>query len=172
MQMSRDIWVISDTHFGHSNIIKYCSRPFSSAKEMDDHMIESWNSVVKDGDIVYHLGDVYFGEEGRSVLVGNKLKGRKRLILGNHDNGKDQALQSTFQKIVVWRMFPEFGLLLSHVPLHSSSLERYDEGALSGKLLNVHGHIHNKPSPSYDHQNVSVEMINYTPVNIEELRIK
>lgn len=173
--MNRNIWVISDTHFGHQNIIRYCDRPFETAKEADDKMIENWNSVVKDGDIVYHLGDVYFGEAGRHAL--SKLNGRKRLILGNHDNGKDALLQKYFQKIMVWRMFPEFGLLLTHVPVHDSSLERYYGDTHTGAekfdhLTNVHGHIHNKPSPSPLHRNVSVEMIDYTPINIEELRVK
>jgi calcineurin-like phosphoesterase family protein len=62
-------------------------------------------------------------------------------------------------------MFPEFGLLLTHVPIHESTLEHK-------KLLNVHGHIHEKKSPSKNHKNVSVEQINYTPINIEELRTK
>lgn len=168
--MSRDIWVVSDTHFGHDNIISYCNRPFANAEIMDENLIENWNNVVKDGDIVYHLGDVYFGVNGRDAL--SKLKGRKRLILGNHDDGKDQFLQKSFQKIAVWRMFPEFGLLLTHVPVHESSLERWEAGELKSKFINVHGHIHDKDSPSEFHRNVSVEKINYTPINIEELRVK
>jgi len=168
--MSRDIWVISDTHFNHENIIGYCNRPFTSSKEMDEQMIENWNSVVKDGDIVYHLGDVYFGVDGRDSL--SKLKGRKRLILGNHDDGKDQFLQKSFGKINVWRMFPEFGLLLTHVPVHESTLERWENPTTKYDLINIHGHIHEKVAPSKLHRNVSVEQTNYTPVNIEELRVK
>ncbi len=162
----RNIWVISDTHFGHSNIIRYCGRPFNDAKEMDEKLVENWNSVVKDEDIVYHLGDVYMGVSGRDAL--SKLKGRKRLILGNHDDGKDQFLHKSFQKIMVWRMFPEFGLLLTHVPVHYSTLGE------DGKriLTNVHGHIHQNKSPMGRYRNVSVEQINYTPINIEELRVK
>lgn len=163
--MSRNIWVISDTHFGHDNIIKYCDRPFADSKEMNEALVENWNSVVKDGDIVYHLGDVYFGEKGRSVLLSERLKGRKRLILGNHDSGKDQTLHRYFQKIEVWRMFPEFGLLLTHVPVHESTLNPRK------CKINIHGHIHEKDSPSEFHRNVSVEKINYTPINIEELRV-
>ena len=53
-------WVISDTHWYHENIIKLCHRPFLSAKEMNEKLIENWNSVVSRDDTVYHLGDVAF----------------------------------------------------------------------------------------------------------------
>ena len=160
-------WLISDMHFGHANIIKFTRhdgtwlRPFSSVEEMDEHIIDNWNSVVKDGDIVYHLGDVYF-EHGHKILP--KLKGRKRLILGNHDNGKASYIQSNFQKVLAWRMFPEFGLLLTHVPVHPGSLEFKVK-------KNVHGHLHQNLIDDERYVNVSVECINYTPINIEELRV-
>ena len=166
-----DIWVISDTHFNHNNIIKYCNRPFNDADEMNWHMVEKWNSVVKPSDKVYHLGDVYMGRGFSREYTANlmsKLNGHKRLILGNHDNGKDQILQKLFDKIEIWRMFPEFGLLLTHVPVHSSSLTSEKRGTLK----NVHGHIHQNKSPEGPYQCVCVEQINYTPINIEELRTK
>lgn len=172
--MSRNIWVISDTHFGHRNIIEYCDRPFKTTMLMNMAIRDNWNSVVKDGDIVYHLGDVYMGwnepQDIGQFLA--SLNGRKRLILGNHDDGKDVILHKAFQKIMVWRMFPKFGLLLTHVPVHESALFRGASGNEQDppKLLNVHGHIHEKSSPTSDHRNVSVEQINYTPINIEELR--
>lgn len=162
--MSRDIWFISDTHFGHSNIIKYCDRPFSSVEEMDEILIQNWNEVVRDQDIIYHLGDVYFGVKGRAVLA--RLKGRKRLILGNHDNGKDQNLLKHFQKILVWRVFRDEGLLLSHVPVHPVSLHFKN---FVGK--NVHGHTHNSwvNDEKHTYINVCVENTDYRPVNIESI---
>jgi len=168
-----DIWVISDTHFNHSNIISFCGRPFANAEIMNECLVDNWNSVVKPGDKVYHLGDVYMGggfsKEDTERLL-RSLNGRKRLILGNHDNGKDQILQRTFEKIDVWRMFPEMGLLLTHVPVHESTLE---EGRFRDhRMLNIHGHIHTNASPSKHHQCVCVEQIDYRPVNIEELRIE
>jgi calcineurin-like phosphoesterase family protein len=163
--MSRNIWVISDTHFGHANIVEYSNRPFSNVEEMDEFMVTAWNETVKDGDIVYHLGDVYFGNKGAENL--QKLKGRKRLILGNHDTGKDPKLTSVFQKISVWRMFPEFGLLLSHVPIHAGSLFHKN-----GKLKNVHGHIHENKIDDERYRCVCVEHTEYRPINIEELRVR
>ncbi|MGQ7794486.1 hypothetical protein ACUN0C_18940 [Faunimonas sp. B44] len=167
--MSREIYVISDTHFGHRNIIRYCNRPFVDEQEMSDIMVERWNAVVRPNDIVYHLGDVYFG--AANALYPTVLNGRKRLILGNHDDGKDPALHRAFQKIMVWRMWPEFGLLFTHVPVHADGLKHHD-------LINVHGHIHERlilgedGLPDERYANVSVEQTNYMPVNIETLRVR
>lgn len=179
--MSRDIWLISDTHFRHTNILKFTDgatgelirgNSFANVDEMDQHMMEKWNSVVKPGDIVYHLGDVVIGDHNWFKSNWPKLHGSKRLIVGNHDDIKFLAGGGFFAKVQMWRMFPEFGLMLSHVPLHPSSLRR---GAPNDPeapvLLNVHGHIHQNPSPEGPYKNVSVEAIDYTPVNIEELRI-
>lgn len=168
----RNIWVISDTHFYHQNIIGYCNRPFDTAEQMNDMMVTLWNETVKDGDKVYHLGDVYMGNNGGNAeRLLSSLKGQKRLVLGNHDNGKDQILQRVFKKIEVWRMFPEFGLLLTHVPVHQSTLGENRFG-LGTHTLNIHGHIHQNPSPEGPYQCVCVEQIGYKPVNIEDLRIR
>ena len=70
-----------------------------------------------------------------------------------------------FGKILMWRMFPDLGLLLTHVPVHYSGLE-------FKVSKNVHGHIHEKNIDDERYINVSVEQINYTPVHIDTLRAK
>ncbi len=168
----RNIWVISDTHFGHENIIKYCDRPFANSKEMDDCMLTYWNETVKETDKVYHLGDVYFGR-GTGEYILPKLKGKKRLILGNHDHGKDPVLHANFEKIDVWRMFSEFELLLTHVPVHTFTLgEKLNRRGQPVNLTNVHGHIHNHKINDEKYRCVCVEHTNYRPVHIEELMRK
>lgn len=159
------IFIISDTHFGHENILRFRDsasneliRNFSDVHDMNEHMVERWNKTINDDDIVYHLGDVYFGK-GHEVL--GRLKGRKRLILGNHDNAKDQNLQKYFQKISMWRMFPEYNCLLTHVPIHESGLYKVQ--------YNLHGHIHQNASPTERHINCSVEVQDYMPKLITTL---
>lgn len=185
-----DIWVISDTHFNHANILTFKDSTtgklvrgdrFSSAQEMDDYMIEQWNSRVKPGDKVYHLGDVMFGDREYFQKLWPKLRGQKCLAVGNHDDIKYLSSGSFFSKVSMWFMLPEFGLLLTHVPVHPSNLRIYategkhaegDVGSTQKTFLNVHGHIHQNPSPEGPYRNMSVEAIDYTPVNIEDLRIK
>ena len=185
--MSKDIWLISDTHFFHENILKFKDKDgelirgklFTDANHMNEYMLERWNSVVKPGDKVYHLGDVFMGAKEDFLKYWPKLHGSKRLIVGNHDDIKWMAQKELFAKIQMWRMMPEFGLLLTHVPVHQQSLYRFppkdnpeEWGNEPESLLNIHGHIHQNPSPPGPYRCVCVEQIDYTPINIEELRIK
>ena len=148
-------------------IHKFKTRPFSTVEEMDEALMDNWNSVVKPGDKVYHLGDVTFGNKENYIKnIHKRLNGKKRLIVGNHDDVK--FLAPYFEKVMLWRMFPDWGLLLTHVPVHRSTL---GEGRFDGKeIINVHGHIHSNPSPEGPYKCVCVEQINYTPINIEELK--
>ena len=85
------VYFTSDTHFGHENIIKWCRRPYSSVEEMNEKLIENWNSVVGPDDIVFHLGDFAFGGSGLWKEVLSRLNGKKYLIIGNHDEKKSQG---------------------------------------------------------------------------------
>jgi calcineurin-like phosphoesterase family protein len=178
-----DTWLISDTHFGHSNILNFTDSEtgelirgarFSTVEEMNETMIENWNRVVKPGDTVYHLGDVFFGNKDTFRSLWARLTGAKRLILGNHDDAKFFIRNGLVEKVTVWKEFHEYGLLLSHIPLDPSGLLRHRHNIYSEEkqmLLNVHGHIHQNPSPTEHHRCVCVEQIDYTPINIEELRV-
>lgn len=165
-----DIWVTSDTHFNHQNILKFKEddgvtpvRDFDSVQEMNETLIDNWNSVVKQGDKVYHLGDVFFGPKEEFKILWPRLNGKKRLIVGNHDDIKFLSQGNFFQKVYMWRLFKEFGIILTHVPINQ------DNFRVGSK--NVHGHIHTKKSPNGPYQCVCVEQTNYTPVNIEDLRV-
>lgn len=170
-----NIWLISDTHFGHTAILNFIDsrtglkvRPFATVDEMDECMLENWNSVVKKGDKVYHLGDVFMGDKTRFTKLWPKLNGSKNLIVGNHDDIKYLSSGGFFNKIYLERKFKDEGLHLSHIPLHPSQHETGAPG--SGNFLcNIHGHIHGNPAPLGRYINLSVEAINYTPVAFEDV---
>lgn len=171
-----DIWVTSDTHFNHKNILNFTDdegkkvRPFDSVEEMNEVLIERWNEVVKPGDKIYHLGDVFFGHIDWVVNNWHRLNGKKRLIVGNHDDIPNIVKRGMFEKVDLWRMFSEFNLLLTHVPVHNSTL--YERRFKDRPMINVHGHIHSNPSPAGPYVCVCVEQTDYRPVNIEELKIR
>lgn len=82
------VFVTADTHFGHKNIISYCNRPFNSVQEMDDAIVEKWNSKVGINDTVFHLGDMLWGRDDNvkeAIDLIYSLNGKIYLIPGNHD---------------------------------------------------------------------------------------
>lgn len=165
--MIHDKWFISDTHFFHANILKFVDdkghrlRPFQSLEEMHETMIERWNSRVKDNDYVYHLGDVTFQYHRPFNELMHRLKGDKRLIVGNHDKLKQEGLLKHFSKVMLWYGFKDEDFTVSHIPLRLDSLR---DGH-----FNVHGHIHQNHMEDLHYINVSVEVRDYYPVHIDQI---
>ena len=167
----KNIWLISDTHFNHADILTFSDyvgkpvRPFSNVDEMNQCIMDNWNDLVKPEDTVIHLGDVLFGLNKVEWLEANfsKLPGKKRLVLGNHDNVK--FLAPFFKDVSLWIQMPK--AVLSHAPLHAQTLaERHRFG---DAMLNIHGHTHTNPSPEGPYKCVSVEQTDYKPINIEDV---
>lgn len=132
------IYFTADTHFGHKNVIRYDETSFSTIGEYDEYLIKQWNSVVTDEDTVYHLGDFAFGSQEALRGYAERLKGRKRLILGNHDTRKLEFYQSIgFNRVydhpIVLRNF----FILSHNPLYMTPSMPY---------FNIFGHVHIHPA--------------------------
>lgn len=161
-------FLISDTHFGHANILTFTDnngkliRPgFNNVEEMNEHLIDRWNSVVSPEDKIYHLGDVGFKSFSTLSKVLERLNGTKVLIKGNHDNLKPLQYLQYFKDIRATHQLDKF--ILSHIPLHEGSLSRWKG--------NIHGHLHNNAIDDPRYFNVSVErLINYTPIDFEEVR--
>lgn len=162
--MSDKIFLIADTHFNHTNIIRYCNRPFSSIGQMNETLVNNWNSSVGKDDTVYFLGDLCMGDP-RIWL--DKLNGEIRFIRGNHD-GELRKIRNTRENITL-----QVGL--EHIMLVHAV--EYLRGPWHGWV--IHGHHHNnniKEFPLVNKQaktmNVSVEMINYKPIELGELLSK
>ena len=172
------IFFTSDTHWSHANIIKFCGRPFKDVEEMNETLIDNWNSIVGPNDIVYHLGDFCFaGSAAWHSLLG-QLNGRIHLILGNHDEknlrqGYMQLFESvSYQQHIV---IGSDNFFLNHYPYlcypghHSHTYQLF-------------GHIHSSPykfdgidakkakkmltSTQYD---VGVDWNNFKPVSYTDL---
>ena len=78
-------YYIADMHLGHKNVLKFDSRPFESVEEMNKTLIANWNAKVTDEDDVWLLGDFCYRSDKDPSFYLKKLKGRKHLIIGNHD---------------------------------------------------------------------------------------
>lgn len=150
----RRVFVISDTHFGHTNILKYEPehRPFDTIEEHDEKLIELWNKRVEPKDIVWHLGDVALKQSALGIVA--RLNGEKRLVLGNHDVYPMEDYLKYFK--VVCGSAAHKGYLLSHMPVHPCQFGRFKG--------NVHGHMHSKKLDDRRYYNASAENIGLVPM--------
>ena len=159
-------FLIADLHLWHSNIIKYCNRPFANAEEMSNKLIQNWNNTVKAEDRVFFLGDFALGTRDTVIKSGQRLNGRKVLIYGNHDKYKPQVYYDAgFEYVSRWPIVIQNKYLLSHAPFSHDGNQDY-----SGPLINIHGHVHDKmehaPTISSKYVCVCVERWDYKPVNL------
>lgn len=159
---NRKVWFISDTHFGHDKIREYCRPQFTTLDQMEDAIITHCREAVHPNDLVYHLGDFAWKTED-AVRVRPLLTGTIRLIVGNHDEIPSLAKAGLFQRMSLWRSFPEYGFHATHVPSRREDLRHAN--------LNVHGHVHGDTEGLEDfHLDVSVEATDYRPVPSHELQ--
>lgn len=168
--MSRT-FLISDTHFGHQGVCNFLRddntklRPWDNSEAMDEDLVKNWNSVVGKTDRVYHLGDVVINRKALKTL--SRLNGRKVLIKGNHDIFKMSEYAEHFDDIRAYHVLED--CVLSHVPMHPDTLYRWNH--------NIHGHLHHRRVlkdgiVDIKYYNVSVECIDYTPIEWNFLKQK
>ena len=149
LQDGQKIWFTSDLHFGHRNILRFCNRPWDDEKAMGLGLIENWNSVVGDNDIVFVLGDTFWFNESRSIKkILARLKGKDIYILpGNHDDFDsyhrvdDPRIHLCEDVVVCWvtqENKPKREIWMSHYPM--MTWPHRENGALQ-----FFGHIHSNP---------------------------
>lgn len=184
-----NIWFISDTHFGHGasernpngGIINYCNRPFSSVEEMNEVMIERWNSRVKPEDTIIHLGDFALGKKDLWPSYASRLNGYKILVCGNHDLVDKTPLKTLerFHALGFSGVFPEeyylsYGnrrIWCAHIPKDNEDDRReYRRPPAQYHDIALAGHVHDKwKIGKYGEINVGVDVWDFYPVHIEEI---
>jgi calcineurin-like phosphoesterase family protein len=186
-----NIHFTSDLHLLHKNILVLCKRPFSDVEQMNQTLIDNWNSVVKENDIVFNLGDFCWSES--ADLWGefiNRLNGRQALIMGNHDSRKtlekiskryllldDEDYESG--KPVESERLDKLFLIRERLELRHNGerymLDHYPTQHYNGNYHSVRlltGHTHEKDSCySPSHYSVCVERNNYRPVSLHEINM-
>lgn len=179
------IFFTSDTHFGHSKIIEYCKRPFSSIEEHDRALIQNWNNTVGQDDTVFHLGDFAYGNSQFIANIIKQLNGNIILIKGNHDlKNMNPTLYNIFSDVVYQAriLIDKQTVYLNHFPFLC-----FDHGDINlykdNYSIQLFGHVHSGPLTSskdvsrlnilfptqYD---VGVDNNNYTPISWADVKNK
>ena len=168
---------ISDTHFGHSNVIGFDHRPFADRDEMEQVMIHLWNGRVQKDDDVWILGDFCYRSNKDPVNYLRKLRGHKHLIIGNHDGEllKNDEAMSYFETVEKIHHIEDvydgekIQVCMCHFPI--AEWNAYFRGS-----WHVYGHIHNQKNETYEFMktrrnclNAGCMINNYTPASFREL---
>lgn len=153
----------ADTHFGHEKIITYCNRPFTSAEEMDEVMIDNWNCIVGKNDTVYHIGDFAFKSRKNIQYYLHRLNGHVVLILGNHDRvglnsdcGFMHVAHYKYMKINNQR------IVMCHFPMRS--WYRKNRGSWM-----LHGHCHGSLETIENSIDVGVDCHEFKPLSFKDV---
>lgn len=168
-------WFTSDTHFGHANIIRHCSRPFESVEAMDQAIIDRINERVRPNDTLYHLGDFAF--RGASPA---EYRARIRcknivLIVGNHDpvkpNGTARAeFASLFASIhTLLRINPRHEGRTRQIVLCHYAMRVWDMSHHGAWHLYGHSHGSLPDDPHALSMDVGVDANNFTPLSLDEI---
>lgn len=155
-------FVIADPHFGHKGVCHFNEgtlRPWDTPEEMDEALVDNWNSVVSDRDRVYVLGDLAINR--RAIPTVGRCNGRKVLVKGNHDIFKLKDYLPFFDDVRAYVVQPANRIIMSHIPIHPVNLERWN--------LNIHGHMHAGKIDDPKYLCVSVEQINFTPLDLQDV---
>lgn len=165
-----DVAFTSDPHFFHRSMVDLKRRPFSSVEEMNEVLVDNWNSVVGKKTIIYVLGDVSFGRPEETDALLSRLNGNKRLILGNHDNSKmvDKVYRNHFMTIcdrlrVSFQDIKE-EIVMDHFPLMTWDKAHY--GA-----WHLHGHSHGSMNYPFVGKilDVGVDVHNFKPITAAQV---
>ena len=182
---SQNIFFCSDLHIGHENVIKFDNRPFVNLEEMHQKLIENWNAVIKDEDLVFYLGDFSFKDRDNAKKFRSQLKGKIHFILGNHDR-YTQITELGFKKVYgdetglggatisvkdedAHRGYQD--IILCHYPLLIWNKSHYGS-------WHIHGHCHqslqrNKEINWYYTRkviDVGINGIEYTPISYQKVK--
>jgi calcineurin-like phosphoesterase family protein len=168
--VSNNIWFTSDQHYGHANIIKFCNRPFADVEEMREKLIENHNKLVKPGDRVYNLGDMFWRTVsiGEALAIRHRLNGQHYYIYGNHEElfERNKILQEQF----IWCK-DAFNLKVDGYPnIWLAHFAHEDWNGSHRGAYHLFGHVHGaKPNPVGLKMDVGVDIRNYAPVSFEEV---
>jgi calcineurin-like phosphoesterase family protein len=157
------IFVISDTHFGHSNVITYDNRPFASVEEHDETQISRWNAAVGESDTVYHLGD-FARTRGHAKEILPRLNGEIILIRGNHDDdlwkSREELFHASHEALYVRADGHKF--YLSHYA------HRVWRNSHHGSF-HLHGHSHGALPRLGRSMDVGANVVGYTPISFSQV---
>jgi calcineurin-like phosphoesterase family protein len=156
-------WFTADTHFGHSNIIRHCTRPFGTVEEMDASLIATWNAVVRKDDDIWHLGDFAYRAAKAPADYLRRLNGRKHFVWGNHDTEQSKAAPGWASS----QAYAEITVEGTRMVLFHYGMRTW-RGVGRG-AVHLYGHSHGRLPGDSRSCDAGVDAWDYRPVTLSEI---
>lgn len=169
-----NIWLTSDLHFCHDRAFVYEPRGFSNIEDMNQAIVERWNTIVQPEDTVYVLGDIMLNDNKEGIRLLKSLNGRIHIVLGNHDTATREALYRECENVesveIAARLkYRGYHFFMTHYPCLTGNLEKE---SLKQCTLNLYGHTHQQTNFFQDLPyvyHVGVDSHNCIPVHIDQI---
>lgn len=149
----------ADEHFNHTNIIKYCNRPFSSVEEMNNEIIRRFNSVVGVNDITIHAGDFCWGNKGVAINFTKQLAGNHIFLKGCHDHWLPDSVKYIWRKKIDGQF-----VVVCHYAMRTWWTSHYNSWQL-------YGHSHGRLDPVGKQWDIGVDNNSFYPVSWDQIKM-
>lgn len=163
----QNLFITSDEHYGHLNIIDMCRRPYANVEEMNNALIDNHNSLVTEDDLTIHLGDFIWKGVAFDDIV-YQLKGYHIFVKGNHDKAyptQKHAKENYFKYEILENQIFEFEYLKQRfVACHYPLLEW--NGSFRNSV-HFYGHTHRVANFEKNSYHVGVDTNSWKPVNLK-----
>jgi calcineurin-like phosphoesterase family protein len=170
------VFFSADFHLGHSNIIKYCGRPFENVHEMNEKIIENYNAIVAPDDHLYFLGDFSFCSPGLTIEFLKRLHGKKFMIQGNHDKAltKEEVRPyiewlKDYHKLSIQDKDAARGV--QDIVLMHYAMRVWDKSHWGAWQLYGHSHGSLPDDPNALAIDVGVDCHNFKPITYDEIKV-
>ena len=169
------IYLSSDLHFNHDRAFIYQSRGFDNIKDMNNSIIQNFNSMITPNDDLYLLGDCILGqnlEDGLNLL--RQLNGKIHIVRGNHDTDTRWEAYNKLPNVIecaaaIYLKYKKYHFYLTHYPCLTGNLEKE---SLTQMTCNLFGHTHSKEWFFEDRPymfNVAVDAHTNYPISIDDI---
>ena len=168
----RDVFITADHHFGHTNILRFCNRPFPNIYEHDKELIKRWNSLISKDALIYYVGDLMFRNAKHPLYYKEKLNGEIKIIRGNHDKQKVLKEFEWYQNLPI--IIGEFTCLLNHRPCYRPDApDPFHDNDVNVNPMNydfiISGHTHKFPLFRWKSLNVGVDLHDFYPLHMDQV---
>lgn len=160
------IYFTADLHLNHSNIIKYCNRPFTNVIEMDNTILTNFWRTLSSGDTLCILGDLSFNKDHILDFFDRFSTINMVYIKGNHD-GKE--LMNITRKLNI----PFYTLYDTKIDNQPVTLCHYAMRVWNKSHFNswqLYGHSHGVLPPQGKQYDVGVDNNNFFPVSWDRIK--